>query len=166
MDSKDYALEAGRRALQEHLCATGTDALVELSELGTAYRVRYPVPEAPPRVAIIIPSRNGADLLGHCVNSIFLRTNYPNYEITIVDNQSDDPAALDLLQRLDARENVRVIPYDHPFNFAAIMNHAVQSVDADIVLLMNNDTEVINEDWLAEHMFISAFSPLKGGRKK
>jgi methionine biosynthesis protein MetW len=150
MDSKDYALEAGRRALQEHLCATGTDALVELSELGTAYRVRYPVPEVPPRVAIIIPSRNGADLLGHCVNSIFLRTNYPNYEITIVDNQSDDPAALDLLQRLDARENVQVIPYDHPFNFSAIMNHAVLSVDADIVLLMNNDTEIINEDWLGE----------------
>jgi len=150
MDSKDYALEAGRRALQEHLVTSGSDARVELSELGTAYRVRYPVPEVPPRVAIIIPTRNGADLLGHCVDSIFQRTSYSNYEITIVDNQSDEPAALDLLQRLDASENVQVIPYDHPFNFSAIMNHAVLSVDADIVLLMNNDMEVINEEWLDE----------------
>jgi glycosyltransferase involved in cell wall biosynthesis len=150
MDSKDYALEAGRRALQEHLLATGSEARVELSELGTAYRLHYPLPEVPPRVAILIPTRNGADLLDHCVNSIFERTDYPNYEIAIVDNQSDEPAALDLLKRLDARENVRVILYDHPFNFSAIMNHAVQLVDADIVVLMNNDTEVINGDWLGE----------------
>jgi methionine biosynthesis protein MetW len=150
MESKDYALEAGRRALQDHLAALSLDASVELSELGSAYRVRYPVPDPAPRVAIIIPTRNAAVLLGHCIGSVLEGTDYPNYELVIVDNQSDETATLELLSGLEERENATVIPYDEAFNFAAMMNLAVSGVDADVILLMNNDMEVIHPDWLTE----------------
>jgi GT2 family glycosyltransferase len=117
---------------------------------GASPRLRYEVPDVAPLVSVIIPTRNGVDLLVRCIRSIRERTRYSAFEILIVDNGSDDPATvkyLDDLQRLGA---ARVLRYDAPFNYSAINNFAVAHAAGDLVCLLNNDTEVISPDWLGE----------------
>lgn len=119
-------------------------------QLPGALRVRYLLPEVLPLVSIIIPTRNGFDLLHRCVESIFSRTTYANYELIIIDNGSDDLVTLRYLQRLQDDERVTIIRDDSPFNYAALNNKAVAQAKGEIVALLNNDLEVINDDWLGE----------------
>lgn len=150
IEHKDYAVDAGRRALEDHVRRNALEADVELSELGMAYRLRYRLPEPAPSVEILMPTRDSLAVLSHCVRSVLERTDYPNYRLTIIDNGSSDPACLEYLQSLEQDERVRVLPYDREFNFSAIMNFGATQSTADILVLMNNDVEVINGDWLTE----------------
>lgn len=113
-------------------------------------RLRYPVPEPSPRVDIIIPTRNGGARLQKCVESVLKRTRYDRFSITLVDNQSDDPATLDYLMAMASRPDVRMLTFARPFNFSAINNLAVGSSNAEVVCLLNDDMEVLSEDWLRE----------------
>lgn len=146
---KSYAFEAAGRALREHLQRTNVDATVEKMQNGIAYhRVRYK--SLKPRVAIIIPTKDRIDLLARAVDSILEKTEYPDYEIVIVDNRSEQDETRAYLASLAGRGLARVLPYDHPFNYSAINNFAVAQCTAPIVALLNNDVEVINSDWLTE----------------
>lgn len=138
--------EAGLRVLQQHLQDAGAQA--QACEGG--YRVRHPVPDPAPKVSIIIPTRDKLDLLRRCVESILSRTTYPNFEIVIVDNQSELQETRDFFASLNDEPRARVMPFDAPFNYSAINNHAVNNVDGDIIALVNNDIEVISPDWLEE----------------
>jgi glycosyltransferase involved in cell wall biosynthesis/2-polyprenyl-3-methyl-5-hydroxy-6-metoxy-1,4-benzoquinol methylase len=120
------------------------------SQLPGALRVRYLLPESLPLVSIVIPTRNGFNLLRRCVESIFAKTSYPNFELLIIDNGSDELAALRYLQRLHKDSRVTVIQDDSPFNYSALNNKAVAQANGDIIALLNNDLEVINDDWLTE----------------
>lgn len=147
LDAKPYAVLAGARALNDHLGRIGLCA--EASVVDGGYRVRYQLHEAP-LVTVIIPTHNAVGLLRRCVESIRERTSYPNYEILVIDNRSDDPAALAYLRELARRNNVRVERDARPFNYSAINNDAVRSANGAVVALLNNDVEVINGDWLYE----------------
>jgi GT2 family glycosyltransferase len=147
--AKDYASAAGVRAVAEHLQRTGADASAEELAHGH-YRVRWSVPTPAPKVTLIIPTRDRVELLRKCVESVLLRTRYPNYEVVVVDNQSADPEALAYLDELRSRAGVRVLAYDAPFNYSAINNWAAASSDGTLLCLLNNDIEVITEDWLDE----------------
>jgi GT2 family glycosyltransferase len=85
-----------------------------------------------------------------CVDSILQKTTWPDYEILILDNQSRCQDALVYMEKIAADARVRVVTYDHPFNFSAINNFAVEHADGELVCLLNNDTEVISADWLEE----------------
>ena len=146
--AKPYAMLAGERALNEHFRRRGLAARAEL--IGHGYRIRYPLPKAPPRVSLIIPTRNGLPLIRQCVESILEKTTYPNYEILIVDNGSDDPATLDYLAAIASEARVRIIRDDRPFNFSALNNAAVRQAEGVVVGLINDDIEVITPDWLGE----------------
>ena len=148
-DSKDYAAVAGARAVSEHVRALDPYARVEELPHGH-YRVRWTVPEPAPKVSIIIPTRDRVELLRTCVESIITKSRYSNFELVVVDNQSSDPGALDYLESLRGRKGVRVLAYDAEFNYSAINNWAVGQCDGALVCLLNNDIEVIDEDWLAE----------------
>jgi GT2 family glycosyltransferase/2-polyprenyl-3-methyl-5-hydroxy-6-metoxy-1,4-benzoquinol methylase len=142
--AKDYAYEAGRRALAEAIERRGHRGQVEEGLVNGRYRVRYDV-EGEPRVVIVIPTRDKVDLLAACVESIRRRSTYRNYEIMIVDNQSSEPETLEYLSSFDGP----VFPYPHEFNYARMMNVAVEHTgDSDYVLFMNNDTEVISAEWI------------------
>lgn len=148
LSEKNYPVEAARRALTDHFARKNQK--VELIPVpGDHWRVKYPLPATPPRVALIIPTRNRVQLLRQCIESILAKTSYPNYEIVVVDNGSDEPETLSYLENLQ-RRGIRVLPYHQPFNYSAINNFAVRQTDAELIGLLNNDLEVINNDWLDE----------------
>lgn len=147
---KEYAYEAGRRALQEHVERMGLPAEVDAAPDTPFYRMRFSIKGRPPLVSLIIPVRDKAELLRNCITSIREKTTYPNYEIVVVDNGSVEPETLEYFEALKASKEARVIVYDKPFNFSAINNFAVKKAKGSIVGLINNDIEVISPDWLTE----------------
>lgn len=154
---KSYPMDAARRALLEHFERRGEK--IELVSIpGDHWRIKYPLPEEPPLVSLIIPTRNAVKLVRQAIESILQKTSYPRYEIVVVDNGSDEPEALSYfaqVQKTAARADgkpvtVRVLPYPKPFNYSAINNFAVRHAAGSVVGLLNNDIEVINADWLDE----------------
>jgi GT2 family glycosyltransferase len=149
-DAKDYAADAGARAVSDHLARCGhADATIEQLPHGH-YRVRWPLPTPAPRVTVIVPTRDRVELLRACVESLFEVTRYPDFDLIVVDNQSADSATLEYLQELEQRQRVRVLRYDRPFNYSAMNNMAVAASTSELVALLNNDIEVTSPDWLGE----------------
>lgn len=148
MDAKPYAVVAGERALNEHLARTGVQG--EAAHVGMGYRVRYALPPSPPQVSIIIPTRNAHALVRQCVESIQKRTRYPDWEILLVDNGSDEPAALAYFKQLAQQPRIRVLRDAQPFNYSVLNNAAVAQAQGDVIALVNNDIEVRSPDWLGE----------------
>jgi glycosyltransferase involved in cell wall biosynthesis len=149
-EEKSYATEHGIKALEEHFRARGIPGVtVKPARFPTTYHVRFPLPEPPPKVSLIIPTKNHHEILRVCVDSIVGKTTYPNYEIVVIDNQSDNPESLRYFEQIE-KSGVRILRYDQPFNYSAINNFAVDRVDGEVVGLLNNDIEVISPDWLTE----------------
>ncbi|SHO57573.1 Hyaluronan synthase [Vibrio quintilis] len=150
-EEKPYALEAGLKAVEEHLQRQKKSAVVSQHPERHYARVAYQIPAPAPLVSIVIPTRNGLDVLSVCLESVLEKTTYPNYEIIIVDNGSDCEETLNYLQDLVEKESrVKVMRDDSPFNYSAINNKAVAASSGDIITLLNNDIEVITPDWLTE----------------
>ena len=115
------------------------------------YRSIWSIPSDCPLVSLIIPTRDGYDILKACLDSILAKTTYTNYEILIVNNQSSCPKTLELFSAMvTVYENIRVIDYDAEFNYSAINNYAVEFAAGSIIGFVNNDIEVISPDWLTE----------------
>ncbi|OFC37331.1 hypothetical protein BAE29_07190 [Acidithiobacillus caldus] len=143
--------DAGRRVVQSHLDRQNIQAtVVPAPELPQCNRIKYALPDPAPSVCIIIPTKDKAELLRACVQSIQERTEYPNYEIILVDNGSKENDALALLSALNEHPNIKVLRMDIPFNWSALNNAAVMATDADLLCFLNNDTEVVSAEWLAE----------------
>jgi GT2 family glycosyltransferase len=144
------ATEAARRAVTEHLVRTYRGGVVEpVPEAPQYNRVRYPLPPALPLVSIIIPTRDRADLLGMCLDSLLAKTTYTLYEIIIVDNGSVEASTQALFARLP-KDRIFVIHDDAPFNYSRLNNLAVAQAKGDVIFLMNNDIEILTPDWLEE----------------
>ncbi|ELW9446223.1 glycosyltransferase family 2 protein [Burkholderia cenocepacia] len=152
-DAKPYAVVAGERALNDHFERTGVRGVAEYA--GNGYRARYALPDPAPLVSLIIPTRNGLNLIRQCITSIVGKTTYARYEIIIVDNGSDDPDTLNYLASLENDVRFRILRDDRPFNFAALCNTAVEVASGEVVGLVNNDIEVISPDWLTEMVSIA-----------
>lgn len=149
--NKSYAFEAGRRALAEHLARNGLNgAIEEAPEAPGMYRIHWTRPRQTPMVSIIIPTRNGEALVRQCLDSL-KQTAYPAYEVILVDNGSDDSAALALFAEREAEGEIRIVRDDRPFNFSMLNNNAVHcAARGEFVLLMNNDIEIVHPSWLDE----------------
>ena len=159
-DEKPYAQNAGQKALDEHLKRSGIAGHAELLDFGM-YRVHYDLPERKPLVSLIIPTRNAYALVRQCIESIRHKTLYPNYEIILVDNGSDDPQSLHYFELLSQLKGITVIRDDGEFNYSAINNNAVEQANGELVGLINNDIEVISPGWLDE-MVSLALQPNAG----
>ena len=110
-----------------------------------------PLPRvAHPRVSLIIPTKDAPDLISRCLESIFTRTKYPNFEVVVVDNDTTDPEALAVL----ARYPIVRVPFHESFNFSRANNLGVSTAGGEILVLLNNDAEVIQEDWLEQMVFL------------
>jgi glycosyltransferase involved in cell wall biosynthesis len=149
---KSYTTEAGIKALRDYFDSQGLASVkVEANSVPNTYRIKWPIPQPEPMVSLLIPTRDRRDLVEVAVRSILKKTTYNNYEILILDNgsvESETLAFFNTVQNEDIR--VRVIRYDHPFNYSAINNFGVEHAKGDLIGLINNDVEVINPDWLGE----------------
>ena len=147
--SKNYAFLAGQKALQEALQRRGLAGTVEPGAANGLYRVVYDIPEKE-LVSIIIPTRNGYKDLKRCVDSIVEHTDYPNIEILVADNGSDDPQMEELYAQYKDTLGAQFtkLSIDIPFNFSRINNLAAKEAKGRFLLFLNNDTKVINSDWL------------------
>jgi O-antigen biosynthesis protein len=148
--AKPAAFEAGRRAVQEALDRRGIDALAHQPEWAQKDRLGlfgHEFPDEGPKVAILIPTRNRASTLRTCIESLN-KTTYRNYQIVILDNESDEAEAIRYLSALPHRVQ-KVANANGSFSFAAINNRAAREVDADYLLFLNNDTEVTEPKWLS-----------------
>ncbi|QOR40735.1 glycosyltransferase family 2 protein [Billgrantia diversa] len=148
---KDYTSEAGLAAVRDHLAQRMPEARVMPGDFPNTYRVRWPLPEPAPLVSLLIPTRDRLAILKPCVDAILERTDYPNLEVLILDNQSTCTETLAYMRAVSERdERVRVLRWDEPFNYSAINNFGALYAHGEILGLVNNDIEPINRDWLAE----------------
>ncbi len=148
-EAKLYAFEAGRRAIQSHYDRMGLKATVEsLPELGF-YRTNYDI-IGEPLISILIPNKDHVEDLKKCMKSIDDLSDYRNYEYIIVENNSTEKETFDYYEEIQDRENVTLVYWDKEFNYSAINNYGVQYAKGEYVLLLNNDTEIINGDCLRQ----------------
>jgi GT2 family glycosyltransferase len=155
----DYTAQA-MRALTESLDRSAESARVE--PLGPrSFAVRYALARRP-RVSVLLPTRDHAEDLERCLASLFSLTTYGDFELIVIDNGTRDPAALAVLQRWSAREaRLRVLPMDVPFNYSRLNNAAAATATGEVLLLLNNDTQIVTPDWI-EAMLEQALRPAIG----
>ena len=147
--SKLYAFDAGKRAIEAHLARTGAKAEVSHTKDLGFYRVKYQV-QGNPLVSIVIPNKDEKETLKKCLESIWKKTSYSNYEIILVENNSTTQEIRDYYKELDGKERVRVVYWDKEFNYSAINNFGISHAKGEYILCLNNDITVISPDWMEE----------------
>lgn len=149
-ESKTYAFEAGKRAIEEHYRRTGIHAEVYQGEFLGLYRTKF-IRDYDPLISIIIPNKDHTDDLKRCMDSIDQRSSYQNYEYIIVENNSTEEKTFQFYKELEeTNPKAHVVYWDREFNYSAINNYGASFAKGEYLLLLNNDTEIINEDCLEE----------------
>jgi len=147
-DAKSYAWEAGRKAVEARFRSNGEVGEVVLGPLQGTFQVKRDI-IGDPKVSIIIPFKDKPELLRACVDSIFEKSSYTNFEIIGVSNNSEEESTRQLMAEFsDQHDNIRFVEKNQPFNFSQLCNYGVLQSSGEFVLLLNNDIEVISEDWL------------------
>lgn len=156
INAKQYAVDAAKRAVHDFLRDyKHVEVQVESTRaFPTIFRIRYPL-QSRPKISIVIPNKDHIADLKRCIDAILTKTTYDNYEIVVVENNSQSSEIFDYYSQLRDRGNIRVLRYKGAFNFSKINNWAVSQCDGEYIVLLNNDTEVISPDWL-ENMLMYA----------
>lgn len=146
--SKNYAYYAGKRALEDTLKRRKVKGEVHLIGTPQMYEIEY-LYSREPKISIIIPTKDKADILKRCLESIYKKTNYQNYEVIVIDNNSHEKSTFRLLEQYKKDyNNFSYYTYQCEFNYSYLNNEAVKRAKGEYVVLLNNDTEVITPDWL------------------
>ena len=150
-EAKPYVAAAAKKALADHLARTGRTGTVEDGLFPSTYRVKWDI-EGDPKVSILIPNKDHTDDLEKCLQSIWKKTTWDNYEIIVIENNSTDPATFAYYEKAKQRyDGLKVVIYpEKGFNFSGINNFGRKAAAGDYLLLLNNDVEVRNGDWLTE----------------
>ncbi len=151
INAKTYAVDAAKRAVHDHILDVyGMDAKVESTRaFPTIFRIRYPLLEKP-LISIVIPNKDHMEDLSRCVESIVSKSTYPNYEIIVVENNSETKEIFDYYKALEHNERIRVVKYEGDFNYSRINNFGVSFAGGKYVLLLNNDMKIITREWMEE----------------
>lgn len=153
--AKPYVIDAAKRAIHDHLERVGLKGEVLDTPVPSMYRLRYEI-IGNPLISIIIPNYENKTTLQTCLNSIFEKSTYRNFEVIVIENNSKSSEIFDYYREIQSRwRNVKVITWNGPFNYSAINNFGVQSSGGEHILLLNNDTEVISPDWIQEMLMYS-----------
>ena len=155
--AKPYTITAGINAVSEHLERVGLKGTVESSAVHpNIYRIKYEI-TGNPLVSIIIPNYNHVEDLSRCIDSIIKKSTYKNYEIIIVENNSNEET-FEYYKTLDKYSNIKVVVYKpepNEFNYSAINNYGFKFTSGEHIILLNNDIEVISPDWIQEMLMYS-----------
>lgn len=149
-EAKPYAFQSGVKALEEALDRRGVKGKVALvGNLPGFYSIRYEI-EKPGKVSIIIPSKNLADVTNVAIESVFKLTDYPDFEVILISNNSDEQSFFDLAKKWKEKEPERFVFIEDngSFNFSRLMNTGAKVATGEYFLLLNNDTEIIHADWM------------------
>lgn len=151
-DEKSYTTEAGIKALNDYFFASGENVRAERGMADNIYKTNWSSvdSEGEALVSLIIPTYNGYEITKQAIDSILSKTIYQNFEILLVDNNSNDPIAVKYFEEIANHEKVTLLRYPYPFNYSAINNFAAKHAKGSILGLINNDIEVINSEWLTE----------------
>ena len=150
-NAKDYTNDSGIKALKDFFEYKNQSVKVTAGNYPNTYRCQWPIPEKPPLVSLLIPTRDGYEILKNAVTSILQKTSYANYEIIILNNQTSCQKTLEYLYDIERQnDNIRILNWNHPFNYSAINNFGVKHAYGEIIGLINNDIEVISSNWLTE----------------
>lgn len=156
IDVKPYAIEAGRRAIEEHLKRNNIKGIVKRGNFSGCYKVEYDILNNP-KVSILIPNKDEVNTLKKCINSILNKSTYENYEIIIIENNSEHKDIKKYYDQLRKNEKIKIVEYKGDFNYSAINNFGAKQANGDYYLLLNNDTEVIKDRWIEELLMHAQF---------
>lgn len=146
-ENKMYCYDAAKRAIEDHLERMGEKGSVEIREQLGTYRVRYELKEQP-LVSIVISNTDETDRLRSCLESIWNKTTYPNYEILIIENNSKKRETLEYYRTLKGKPGVRLLRWKDECNDSAIHNYGAKYANGEYVLFLNHNVEVISPNWL------------------
>ena len=170
-NAKNYAFEAGKKAIEDHIKRVGLEGTVSKGCIDGIYRIDYKV-IGEPKVSIVIPNKDGKDILEVCINSIFEKSTYKNFEIVITENNSETNEIYDYYKTLLKNDKIKIVNYNTGkrieteeecsieytnknrrevkpgFNYSAIINFGVKNTTGEYVVQLNNDTELITPNWL------------------
>mgnify|MGYP004605152529 FL=1 len=151
IDAKTYAINAAKGAVADRLTRMGYKnfEIESTRAFATIFRIKYELTSRP-LVSIIIPNKDHVDDLSRCVESIINLSTYDNYEIVIVENNSETAEIKTYYEEISRHPRVQVVEYKGDFNYSKINNFGVQYAKGEYLLLLNNDTEVITPDWMEE----------------
>jgi len=158
-DAKPYVAKAAKKALADHLERTGRTGTIEDGLYPSTYRVRWDI-VGEPKVSILIPNKDHTEDLEKCLQSIWKKTTWDRFEVIVIENNSTDPATFAYYEKARQRyDGLKVVTYPGKgFNFSAINNFGRKVAEGDYLLLLNNDVEVVNGDWLTEDDFTAALA--------
>lgn len=149
-ESKMYAYEAGKKAIEAHLERMHIDATVEHLGLWGMYHVKYATP-GNPLISVIIANKDHTEDLDTCIKSLFEKSSYTNFEVIIVENNSEEAETFEYYERIKAEhEQVKVVVWEGGFNYSAINNYGVRYAKGEYLLFLNNDTELIAPESMEE----------------
>ena len=146
---KSYTTDAGIKALTDYFIDKQIPVTIERGKAENIYKVNWPITNDP-LVSLIIPTYNGYEITKQAIDSILNKTTYKNYEILLIDNNSDDPQSLLYFDEIAKHNKIQVLKYPKEFNYSAINNFAAKYAKGEIIGLINNDIEVISPEWLTE----------------
>lgn len=150
VSAKPYVVESAKRALAAHLERVGFCGRVEDATVPTTYKIQYDI-VGEPLVSIIIPNKDHSDDLKKCLNSVYKKSTYKNFEIIVVENNSTEQKTFEYYKEAEAKySNLKVTTWEKGFNYSAINNFAVKESKGEYVLLLNNDIEIITDDWIEQ----------------
>lgn len=148
--AKPYAYEAGIKAIQDHIDRIGLKGTVESGNTLGTYKVNYEI-QGNPKVSIVIPNKDYVKTLKVCINSIKNLTTYENYEIIIVENNSEENETFEYYKKIDGKDKIKVVYFpEKEFNYSKIINFGVKNSTGDYIVQLNNDTELLTPNWLQE----------------
>lgn len=147
--SWDEISQSIKESLIEHFDRRGIHAEIKPGPFKGTHVIAYPL-DRTPLVSILIPTRDHLELIKPCVNSLLEKTDYPNYEVLILNNDTQDSTVLEYFDEIRKNPKIRILDYPHEFNFSAICNYGAREAKGEFLLLLNNDTEIIEGKWLSE----------------
>ncbi|WP_455615382.1 glycosyltransferase family 2 protein [Eisenbergiella sp.] len=151
IEAKPYAIESARGAVADHLRKHGFEhfTITSTRAFETIFKITYEI-IGDPKISIIIPNKDHVEDLRRCVTSIIEKSTYDNYEIVIVENNSESKEIFSYYEELKNNPSIKIVTFQGAFNYSAVNNFGVGAATGDYVLLLNNDTQVITVNWLEE----------------
>lgn len=151
IEAKPYAIESARGAVADHLRKHGFEhfTITSTRAFETIFKITYEI-IGEPKISIIIPNKDHVEDLRRCVTSIIEKSTYDNYEIVIVENNSETKEIFSYYEELKNNPSIKIVTFKGAFNYSAVNNFGVGAATGDYVLLLNNDTQVITVNWLEE----------------